>query len=193
MGKEFELKFRADAETLGRIEATLEGEFQEIRMRTFYYDTPGGDLSARKWTLRSRMENDKWICTLKTPAGGLGRNEWETECQDILTAVPILAAESGYAELEELAKQDLIAVCAAVFVRRCRMLELGSTKVELALDQGVLLGGMKELPFAEAELELKEGSEETLLLFARKFQGDFGLITEHASKFARAKALAQEG
>ena len=83
-------------------------------------------------------------------------------------------------------------MCGAVFVRRCRILDLGSTRVELALDQGVLLGNMKDLPFADVEIELKSGSEDTFLLFARKFQSDFNLTTEHASKFARAKALAKK-
>lgn len=193
MGRELEVKFRATPETLHCIEETLGGTFQEIRMRTFYYDTPGWDLAARKWTLRRRMENDSNVCTLKTPAGGYGRNEWETECDDIFAVIPLLAAESGLPELQTLAEQqELLAMCAAVFVRRCRLLDLGGTTVELALDQGVLLGGMKELPFAEVEIELKSGSEDTLLLFARKLQGDYGLTTEHASKFARAKALAKE-
>ena len=193
MGKELELKFRATPEILSRMEETLGGTFREIRMRTFYYDTPSWDLAARKWTLRCRRENGAGVCTLKTPADGFGRNEWETECDDIFAAIPLLAAESGLPELEELAqRQELLSICGAVFVRRCRILDLGSTTVELALDQGVLLGGMKDLPFAEAEIELKSGSEDTLLLFARKLQGDFGLITEHASKFARAKALAKE-
>lgn len=192
MGKEYELKFRTDPETLAHLETAVGGVFQEIRMRTFYYDTPNWDLSARKWTLRSRMENESWVCTLKTPAAGYGRNEWEIPCQDIFAALPLLAAESGYRELADLTEKDLVVVCGAAFVRRCCLIELRNTTVELALDQGVLLGGRKELPFAEVELELKSGSEDTLLLFARKLQGDYGLATEHASKFARAKALAKE-
>ena len=118
MGRELEVKFRATPETLHCIEETLGGTFQEIRMRTFYYDTPGWDLAARKWTLRRRMENDSNVCTLKTPAGGYGRNEWETECGDIFAAIPLLAAESELPELQALAEQqELLAMCAAVFVR----------------------------------------------------------------------------
>lgn len=192
MGKEFELKFRADSGTLARIENAMGGGFTPMEMRTTYYDTPQGALSARKWTLRCRMENGRSVCTLKTPGNGLSRGEWDCECTDILAAVPLLAQQAELPELTELAGAGLIRVCGAAFVRRCKLLTLGRTMVELALDEGVLENRGVTMPFAEAELELKSGSEETMLLFARKFQGDFGLVAEEKSKFARARALGQE-
>ena len=71
-----------------------------------------------------------------------------------------------------------------------RTLPLAS--VELALDRGVFLGGGKQQPFAEVEVELKEGSEEAAVRFAGKLARDFGLTPEHRSKIARARALADE-
>ena len=56
MGREFELKYRAGAETLAHIREDL-GGFEPIAMETVYYDTPDRALSARHWTLRQRMEN----------------------------------------------------------------------------------------------------------------------------------------
>ena len=69
MAVEYELKYRASAETLDRIQADFPGNYTVTEMTTTYYDTPGGDLAKLFWTLRHRREGDKHICTLKTPAG----------------------------------------------------------------------------------------------------------------------------
>ena len=60
------------------------------------------------------------------------------------------------------------------------------------MDRGILLGGGKELPFAEVEVELKSGSEEAALTFAKALAAEFGLIPEAASKYKRALTLATE-
>ena len=81
MATEFELKYAATAANLEAIRAAVPGQYETISMETTYYDTPGHDLSARKWTLRRRLENGVSVCTLKTPASGSSRNEWEVECK----------------------------------------------------------------------------------------------------------------
>ena len=77
MGMEYEKKFRCDQTKQQAILAALGGRRETISMATTYFDTPTGALSARKWTLRCRKENDRFICTLKTPAQGNARREWE--------------------------------------------------------------------------------------------------------------------
>ena len=62
--------------------------------------------------------------------------------------------------------------------------------MELALDRGVLLGGGKELPFAEAEVELKQGRDGDAVAFATELAARFGLIPEPKSKLRRALSLA---
>ena len=69
-------------------------------------------------------------------------------------------------------------------------LEIPGGKVELALDEGILMGRGKELPFAEVEVELKEGTDEAAVAFAKALAEEFGLVPEEKSKFARARALA---
>jgi hypothetical protein len=64
--------------------------------------------------------------------------------------------------------------------------------VELALDRGVLLGGGREVPLCEVEVELKAGSEEDALLFAQRLAVKYGLTQENRSKFRRALELAKE-
>ena len=86
MGVEFELKYGATRAQQAAIRQDHPAEEQIFQMETTYYDTPTGQFSARKCTLRRRLENGVSICTLKTPAGGFGRREWEVACDTIEAA-----------------------------------------------------------------------------------------------------------
>lgn len=186
MGREFELKYRAGAETLAHIREDL-GGFDPIAMETVYYDTPDRALSARHWTLRQRMENGIRVCTLKLPAPGNAREEWEVMDACLTDALPRLAEMSG----KNLEFPDLRPLCGAKFTRLRKLETHDGCTVEIALDQGILTGGNRELPFGELEVELKEGSEEAALRFAEELAAKYGLMPEKKSKFARAKALAE--
>ncbi len=192
MGLEYELKYRATPEILQAVGRDFPGEYAVKQMRTAYYDTPDGALSARHWTLRCRRENEIHVCTLKLPADGGARGEWEIQCDDIARAIPVLSRDSGCAELEELTRQGLVNTCGASFVRRCRVMTIGKTTLELALDQGQLSGGGKTIDFAELELELLEGSREDVARLGKLLEASYGLVPEKKSKFARAKALREE-
>ena len=186
MSKEIELKFSATEAQLAQLQARY-GDFAVTGMETTYYDTPDRQLSAKKITLRRRMENGKAVCTVKTPGVGLARGEWECENADIQAALPILCKLGSPKEL--LSLPELTPVCGARFTRLSRLLTLPDAKVELALDRGVLLGGSRELPFCEVELELKEGSEASLVDLAKSIAAEFSLQPEPKSKFARAREL----
>lgn len=191
MGREFELKFRADAEKITAIREKY-GEFTTIAMETAYYDTVNRDLSPLHWTLRRRYENGRAICTVKTPAPGGARGEWETECGDIMAAVPELCKLGAPVQLMALSIRGVEQVCGAKFTRLAKTLELKDCTVELALDRGCLMGGGRTEPLAEVEVELKNGSEEAAIGFAKALAGEFGLIPEKGSKYRRALALAQK-
>lgn len=189
MGIEFELKYVAGAEELALLKARF-SHLQPIAMETTYYDNENGDFSRLKWTFRRRMENEKSICTLKTPTQGLGRAEFEVECGDILEAIPLLIAQGAPKELLLLTARGVAPSCGAKFTRLAGLLELDGCTVELALDEGCLLGGGKELPFREVEVELKSGDEVTATAFANLLAAEYGLKAEKRSKVARARALA---
>ena len=191
MGTEFELKYAATAAQL-EILKNRYPHLRSIAMETTYYDNAAGDFSRLKWTFRRRMENEKSICTLKTPMKGLGRAEFEVECADLLEAVPALIAQGAPAELTNLVAGGISESCGAKFTRLAGILELPGCSAELALDEGILLGGGKELPFREVEVELKEGSEEAVTAFAESFATELGLVPEYKSKVARARQLVQE-
>ena len=189
MGIEFELKFRATPDKLNVIRAKVPGQEETISMETTYYDTPADALSQRHYTLRRRLENGCSVCTLKTPAGDLGRGEFEVECPDIETAISALCKLSGLTELPALTAAGVIPVCGARFTRIAKTVVLEDCTVELALDQGILSGGGKEIPLCEVEVELKSGSRDAACLYAAALAATYGLDPEHRSKFRRALAL----
>ena len=191
MATEFELKYSATPAQLDAIRAAVPGEYEEISMETTYYDTPGNDLSARKWTLRRRLENGVSVCTLKTPASGASRNEWELKCDDIEAAIPELCKLSNLSDLARLTAGGMIPVCGARFTRQARPIRLDGAEGELALDEGILFGGGSEAPLAEVEAELKSGNPEALVAWAEALASQFGLTTEPKSKFRRALDLAK--
>jgi len=191
MGIEYELKFRANDAIQAQLRQTEPGQERLYRMQTTYYDTPTGQLSARFYTLRTRLENDTSVCTLKAPAAGHGRGEWELECDDIEKAIPELCKLGAPADLEELVKEGIVAICGARFTRIAKTVELPECTVELALDKGVLTGGGKEVPLCEVEVELKSGSQTACALYAKLLAAKLGMEPESKSKFRRALALYQ--
>ena len=191
MGVEFELKFSASREQQEAIRQAYSAEEQIFQMQTTYYDTPTGQFSERKCTLRRRLENGVSICTLKTPAGGFGRREWEVACDTIEAAIEELCKLEVPEELTALAAEGLIPICGARFTRVAKTICWEDAVLELALDQGILTGGNRETPLCEVEVELKSGSQETCLAFARILSEHFGLEEEPHSKFRRALALYQ--
>lgn len=191
MGIEFELKFRATPEEIRKIRADVSGPEQIFQMQTTYYDTGDRVFSRRHMTLRRRMENNRSVCTLKTPAGDQGRGEFELDCDNIQTALPELCKLSGVAELQELARQEVVSVCGARFTRIAKTVEFLDAVMELALDEGELSGGGKQIPLCEVEVELKEGSRESVIAYGTLLAAEYGLEPEKFSKFRRASALAE--
>ena len=189
MGKEFELKYAASAADLEKLKVRFSG-LRPIAMETTYYDNGQGDFSRLHWTFRRRMENGISVCTLKTPIAGHGRAEFEVECGDILESVPLLIRQGAPKELLMLVSRGITPACGAKFTRLAGLLELEDCTAELALDEGVLLGGGRELPFREVEVELKSGSEEAVTAFAEALAAELGLKSQPHSKVARARTLA---
>ena len=188
MAQEFEVKYACTQQAMERLEGDF-GPFQSVTMETAYYDNPNGDFGAKKWTLRRRLENGVGVCTLKTPGAGLLRGEWEVTCPEITQAIPALLAQGAPRELEAMVAQGLTLSCGAKFLRQVRLIPWGESKLELALDEGVLMGGGETEPLCEVEAELKEGRQEDALAFGAHLAATYGLTPETRSKQARALAL----
>lgn len=190
MGVEYELKYASSEEAQAGIRQFLGGQWMEWRMRTTYYDTPDGTLSARKWTLRHRLENDTHICTLKTPAGD-AKGEWEVECPQIELAIEKLCKLGAPAELAALTQNGVQPVCGARFTRLASTVSGNGGVLEIALDQGVLFAGARQEPLCEVEVELKSGDRAAANVVGRVLAKTFGLKPMKKSKFKRALALRE--
>ena len=193
MGVEFEMKYRANPEQLEALAGSFPGPWVSYAMETTYYDTPSRALSARRYMLRRRLENGVSVCTMKTSGKGNLRGEWEVTSDSVTEAVSELCKLGCPAELESLSAEGLVPICGARFTRQAGTFTLRECTVELALDQGVLFAGEKEIPLCEIEVELKSGSREAADDFARQLADIYGLQPEEKSKFARALALCDEG
>ncbi len=188
MGREYERKFRANPEQLERIAARYGGG-RRCEMETVYFDTPQHALAAQHVMLRRRLENGTAVYTVKTPDGGHGRGEWECPAQSLGAALALLAQCGCPVALPE--EETLEAVCGARFTRRAQTLQLPDGTAELALDCGVLLGGGREAPLCEVEVEQKSCTESALDAFAVGLSEEFGLEICTQSKYSRALALAE--
>ena len=186
MGRELEYKYTG-TETAFAVLQQRFGPFIETKMETTYYDTPDAALSQRRWTLRRRMENDISVCTLKVPLPDGSRGEWEAEAASIEEGIEALCRCGAPEQLREVS--DLRPICGARFSRLAAMVTLTDARLELALDRGVLLGGGKEQPLLEVEVEYKAGSEAVVHAFADALAWKYGLKEEPLSKFARARRL----
>lgn len=190
MGREFELKYRADAAVLRKIQEKY-GNFVPILMETSYYDVPSRALEERRWMLRLRRENGVSLATLKTPLPDGSRGEWEAPAQSVDQALPLLLQQGAPQELEKLLAPGPVLTCAARFTRLARSLTVEGAVVELALDQGAFLAGEKQQSFAELEVELKQGREDCAAAFAQALAEEYRLSPEPLSKVQRATALSK--
>lgn len=191
MGQEYELKFSASIRQQEAVLAAYAGKPNHFTMETLYYDTPDRVLSRKYWTLRKRMENGSPVCTLKTPGQNGERGEWEVNAPTIQEGVEKLCKLDCPKELSLLDTASLQEICGARFTRIALTLSLPQGRLELACDLGVLLGGGREEPLCEIEVELKEGDFSLADSFGAELQSRFGLTRQTESKAARAYRLAQ--
>ena len=189
MGVEYELKFQADPDSQDAVRQAVAGEETVYDLQTTYYDTPSGAMSGRRYTLRRRLENAVSVCALKIPEEGAGRGEWEVCCESIYDAIDRLCQLGAPADLKELVAEGIVPVCGAKFTRIAKTVVLEDCTLELALDRGVLIGGGKEVPLCEIEVELKAGTREACNRYAGMLAAKFHLEQERLSKFRRALAL----
>ena len=191
MSIEFELKYAATPEILQQLRKDFGQPENITSMQTTYYDTPSGTLSALRYTLRQRMENSTCVTTVKVPFGESVRGEWECCCDRLEEAVIQLCRIGAPQELLAAQREGFVPVCGARFTRHCYRLTSADGWAELALDEGILTGGGKEIPLWEIEVEHKAGAQEETVRLAQAIKDKYGLCPEPLSKFQRARRLAE--
>lgn len=176
----------------------MKDDFQEMHMRSTYYDTSDGVLSQRKWTLRLRDEGGHCVAAFKTQnvsddLGFFTRNEWQCNATSMQEAIPQLIDQGAPRELKTLLRgKELLPVCGAEFTRRAVYLYMeDGVRIEMAGDLGYLFAGEKQEPICEVELELLYGDAVSLSPLCNQLVEEYGLYEELRSKYQRAKALAE--
>ena len=191
---ETELKFEIDQACAARLieRLSLDAAGSRRRLRTVYYDTPGGDLAKAGFTLRVRHDGRRYVQTIKQASadgGALHRGEWEAAVDG--EGLDLKAARKT--PLKPWLKPALVEALRVVFVveverSKCD-LPAGEGVVEVALDRGEVRAGDRVCAIHELELELKSGSAARLFEVARNLIAEFPLNLAFVSKAERGRML----
>ncbi len=170
----------------------------QVDLGNVYFDTPTLDLRRLEMGLRIRRSDDFAEQTIKCRGqvvGGLhARPEYNAPVQG---DVPLLAAFP--AELwPSLVVRDeiqtrLVAQFRTDFLRRYWLIAFEGAEIELAWDQGEIVGSLGKTCIDELELELKSGDARALLGLAEQLAGLGGVRLGAQSKAQRGYRLAGLG
>lgn len=199
---EIELKFQVPADALERVRrAVATAAAGTQRLRTLYLDTADGRLAAAGMALRLRRDGRRWLQTFKGPGDGL--------LQRIEHEVPVPLPPRGTTPAIDLGRHDgtpagsllratlgdAVAL-GPVFetdVRRTRrVVRVGGTRVELALDEGEIRADARTLPLCELEFEWLSGPLDGLFQLADRWVARHGLWLDVRSKSERGALLARD-
>ncbi|MGO4170821.1 CYTH and CHAD domain-containing protein [Bosea sp. TAF32] len=187
-------RFAAEALSTGRLEST-------------YFDTSERLLQACGYVLRVRRTDDRHVQTVKAGGDGLiERREWE---EPVDGPEPDRDALRGTPLAKLLGRKAKLAALFTVSVERATCLvSQGSSRIEVALDQGRVTNpgaenGSDVAAISEIELELKQGTAEDLFALAReiceqvpvrlgvvsKAERGFGLIDGEGDRAHKAEPI----
>ncbi|SMP67826.1 CYTH and CHAD domain-containing protein [Anoxynatronum buryatiense] len=162
-----------------------------------YYDTPDHDLLQKGYTYRVRREATGWMATVKgmgTVEGGLHRREeWNSPLPEGQPDLTLLEDEKIRSVLMKLTDdQPLVPLMTTRFQRTQALWQHSSgTRIELALDEGVIETETKKMPINELELELKEGSSLVLLELGEHISKYMAVAPGDDSKFHRGLQMLE--
>lgn len=181
---EVELKFVCGPEDLAAVLAAAPpGDDDHAELISVYFDTPDLALKKAGASLRVRESKGRRVQTLKR-GEGLRREEHEAPIEG-------LAPDPSLGPLPDLVPEGA-ALTPAFNVRvsrRQRRLRFDGAEIELALDQGEVVGGDGRTPICEVELELKSGDPAALFALARQLSQAAPLYLSFDTKASRGQAL----
>ncbi|AMO58444.1 inorganic triphosphatase [Endozoicomonas montiporae] len=157
-----------------------------------YYDTADRALNQAKVALRIREKNGVYFQTLKTKGESINgltrRGEWEWSIsgnQLDFSRLSKVWPES----LQTISAEQLQPLFATDFDRTLWLVDYNGTKVEAALDQGLVKSGDARSLICELELELIDGDEAVLQQIADELGQDVDLTPSDKSKAERGFEL----
>ena len=201
MQQELELKVELSKSDVERLEGELPvgelgiGPPTRKKLRSIYFDTPDHDLHAAGISLRLRRQNGGWLQTVKAEQhvdGGVSNPiELEALVDREEPDLAKIADKKIKRAVQKAAKgTTLKPVFETVVQRTTRTIKAQGSEIELAVDDGEVRAGDKAREVREAELELKAGDAEGLLLAAEKLLAGHELKLSTRSKAERGYRLA---
>ncbi len=200
--REFELKLEL-AETLLPNVASVAaskrlrtGKPRKNRLLSIYFDTPKHALRRAGISLRLRRVDGSWVQTVKlgtSVQGGVSnRTELEATVPSKTPCLDLIAGSAVRKTLRKLiANTSLIPVFQTDIVRVVHGLKSAGTEAELALDSGCVRSATQTAAICEAELELKSGGVEQLLVIAQQLFAGIPFCFSSQSKSERGYGLAE--
>ncbi len=204
---EFELKFQIPPARRDAVRAFVAGSkrpaLRPLRLQASYFDTPQRLLARSGIALRVRREGAAWVQTLKGAApDGLGREECNhplDDGDDINTPPDVdplrhRGVPLGDQLIDLLASNpDDRLQCSyrSEVMRLQRQLKTRFGTVELAFDEGQLIGAGDRLAICELEIELITGHPMAVIDVARRWAMRFGLWLDTRSKAERGDLLSR--
>ena len=194
---EVELKFdvaRNDRERLAVARALSAASPRRVRIDSWYFDTPGGLLARHRMALRLRHSGERWVQCLKSGASGAGglhaRDEWEFERDgpeiDLsLFADTPLARVPGARTLH----RKLVPAFHVEMERRAWDIAASGSRLEVALDAGVVRSGARAEEISELEIECLEGDPRHAFDLARQLLDEVALRPSAVTKAQRGYRL----
>ncbi|MEN3976353.1 CYTH and CHAD domain-containing protein [Emcibacter sp. SYSU 3D8] len=153
------------------------------RLESRYYDTPCRKLLKSGMSLRVRRVGGGFVQTVKTEAdGGFARGEWEKPVASFAPEMDGACDALAEVFVTEIERNKMI-VCFPAW-------RSDPSRIELALDTGIIRAGGRVLPVNEAELELIEGSTADVLDLGARLAEMLPLQLSLDSKSARGYRLA---
>lgn len=200
MAQEIELKFIVNPDGVGTLQNHLNTLSTEhipaSPLLNIYYETPDNWLRQHDMGLRIRGNNGHYEMTIKTGGrviGGLHqRPEYNIELsQPELDLARFPADVWPQGEMPAGLAEQVQPLFSTDFQREKWLVNVGASRIEIALDCGEIKAGEWQEPIGELELELLSGDTQDILKLARQLVNLEVLRQGSLSKAARGYHLAQ--
>ena len=202
---ETELKFVVDKATARKLRSRLRSHKAGLpppvtkKLRSIYFDTPNQALHNAGYSVRLRLDGQKWIQTVKTRVplkNGLSQvDEFECDVPDKRLKLKAVSDKTARKRLDQLIDGNpLKPVCETVIKRTAGLVSNGNgTTAEVAIDRGKIIAGTRSVGFCEAEIELRDGEIGSLYGLAADLITGHHFAFSRLSKSDRGYLLAAEG
>jgi len=198
--QEIEIKFRTDVVGLeSALESRAFGSASRTRienLRSIYFDTASNDLWKSGYSLRIRENkgNSRPVLTLKWKTSvarePFRRGELEVPSVGLQPDLSLFDAQTADSLAALLGGKPLKQEFETLIKRRIVEVTCGSSRIEVAFDEGHIVGGGQRVPVTEIELELKSGVEADLCDLAIKLAQDIPLRLDFVSKSEKGHRIA---